>query len=176
MTGIQTIHVLGIGGSAELRGPVIHASYQPGGFELSAVVTSAAGCTVTLAAMALGWLLGHAGNPELGLICDLAGLLSLVAAAVCWHRAVVGVLGRGARRVQLSRGWIEEGELIRHLRDATVVVERAGLPGVMEFERLSLHFADGRSMPLVQGWAAQVAPFLHALRNAPALTHARRAA
>lgn len=172
MTGIQTIHIQGIGGQAELRGPVLEADYQPGAFELAELAVCTAACGVALLGVALGVVLG-AQDPALGLLCDAAGAVCLLGAFAAWRSAVRSLRTRGARRIQLARGWVERGNEIRHLRDATPRLEELRV-GRWAYARLVLRFPDGLDVPVLQGPVARVAAFAHAVHTAPSRRPAAR--
>lgn len=162
------VHLRGFGGSADLRGPRLIADYQPGVFELTELFGASVAIAVTLGAVATGCALGAAFGPAVGLACHAAGAASLLCGAVSWFRALRGIAARGPRRVQLSRGWVEVGDEIRHLRDAALLVEPAGFGLTPIAARLTLRFGDGARVPLIQGPWDRVEPFARALRTAPA--------
>lgn len=173
MTGIETIRIEGWGGSAEIKGLVVEADYQPGLFEAAELGAATLSILTGAAGVVLGFALVATGFATLSGICYGAAVLALGVAVVMWMRAFDGLRARGERFIHLSLGWIEVGNEIRWLRDATLDVETSRIGFSRTYARLALVFPDGKVVLLAQGPVERIRDLVHALRYAPCVTQPR---
>ena len=164
---LEPLRIRGWGGEVELCGLDIHVDYRPGLFEVTQVVASTLGTLTAIAGIGLGWALFLAGCSGLAWIAMVGASISLLAATVLWLRALDSVLLQGERHIELDRGWVRQGPIVRQLRDATLDLETTRLLFLGTFTRASLVFDDGTVMPLAQGPRAEVQHLRHALAHAP---------
>ncbi len=168
-TTLEPICIRGWGGEAELCGLDIHVDYRPGLYEVTQVVASALGTLTAIAAIGLGWAMFLAGIPFLAWIPIGGASISLLAATALWLKAVQSVRLQGKRHIELDRGWVREGMIVRQLRDATLDLETTRLLFFGTFTRATLVFDDGTVIPLAQGPREEILHLQHALTHAPCL-------
>jgi hypothetical protein len=167
---LEPLRICGWGGEVELRGLDIDVDYRPGLYEVTQVVASALGTLTAIAAIGLGWALFALGSPVLAWTALGGASISLLAATALWLKALASVRMQGKRHIELDRGWVREGMIVRQLADATLDLETTRLLFFGTFTRASLVFDDGTVIPLAQGPREEVKHLAHALVHAPCLT------